>query len=305
MNHRTLPILAVLAAALAGCGSSTDKNKPGPDPSQLSDRLVDHSKQPPLVNSLDIDPKSGEFLLTTNKGFWRIDPKTKAVKQVKGTIEANGKSDTVGTFLEFEVLDDGRFLGSGHPDGQNLPQFLGFIESQDEGKSWRVLARLGEADLHKVIDRHDRLYAFDAVLPGLLISNDGGRTFKEEFTPPGLIIDFEVDPDNPEYILASSEDEIYKTEDAGKRWRQLDIVTGARLAWPPGGGPVVRAEKDGKVSHSTDKGATWAEVGEVPGEPYKFEYSAEEPAHLFLALSDGTIMETEDAGKTWTEAFRP
>lgn len=304
MNHRKLPILIALAAALAGCGSSSDKDKGGPSPDQLSDRLVDHSKQPPLVNSLDLDPETGDFLLTTNKGFWRINRESKQVEQVTGTIEADGKEDTVGTFLEFEVLDDGRFVGSGHPDGQNLPQFLGFIESADNGKSWRVLARLGEADLHKVVDRHDRLYAFDAVLNGLLISQDGGKTFKEEFTPPGLVIDFEVDPEDPEYILASLEEEIYKTENAGRRWRSLDLVTGARLAWPPDG-PVVRAELDGTVSHSTDKGATWTKVGEVPGEPYKFEYSAEEPDHLYLALSDGTIMESTDRGKTWTEAFRP
>ena len=92
---------------------------------------------------------AGEFLLTTNKGFWRIDPKTKAVTQVKGTIEAKGKKDTVGTFLELEPVSGGRLIGSGHPDNQNtLPQFLGFIESEDNGKSWRVLSRLGDADLH-------------------------------------------------------------------------------------------------------------------------------------------------------------
>jgi hypothetical protein len=301
-----LTVLALLAATLAGCGSSSTPPDATPDPEELSDRLVDFSKKPPYVNSLDIDPKNGEFMLTTNKGFWRIDPKTKAVRQVKGTIEDKGKKDTVGTFLEFEVLDDGRLIGSGHPDSQDtLPQFLGFIESTDEGATWRVLSRLGEADLHKVVDRHDRLYAFDAVLNGMLISEDGGRTFTERFTPPGLIIDFEVDPEDPEYILASGEEELHKTENGGKRWRQLDIVTGVRLAWPPGGGPVVRASQDGTVSHSTDKGATWTEVGKVPGEPYKFEYSADEPDHLFLALSDGTIMETEDRGKTWKEAFRP
>ena len=301
---KKLILLTAAAAALAGCGSSSDK-KAGPGPDQLSDRLVDHSKQPPLVNSLDVDPETGEFLLTTNKGFWRIDAKTKKVTQVVGDIEAEGKKDTVGTFLEFEVLDDGRFIGSGHPDGQNLPQFLGFIESTDKGKTWKVLARLGDADLHKIIDRHDRFYAFDAVLNAMLISEDAGKTFREAFTPPGLIIDFEVDPEDPDYIVASGEEQLYKTEDGGERWRDLELATGVRLAWPPGGGPLIRAEKDGTVSHSTDRGATWTKVGEVAGEPYKFEYSADEPAHLYLALSDGTIMETKDAGKTWTEAFRP
>jgi photosystem II stability/assembly factor-like uncharacterized protein len=41
----------------------------------------------------------------------------------------------------------------------------------------------------------------------------------------------------------------------------------------------------------------------VPGEPYKFK--ALGPEALLLALSDGTVMKTEDGGKTWTEEFRP
>ena len=41
----------------------------------------------------------------------------------------------------------------------------------------------------------------------------------------------------------------------------------------------------------------------MPGEPYKFK--AIDAEHLLLALSDGTIVETKDGGRTWTEAFRP
>ena len=298
--RKILP-LAIAALALAGCGSS---DPPDVQPQQLSDRLVDFSQKPPWLNSLDVDETTGEFMLTTNKGFWRIDPKTDRVQQVKGTIEAGGKRDTVGTFLEFESVGGGRLLGSGHPDNEGtLPQFLGFIESTDNGKSWRVVSRLGEADLHKVVARHDRLYGFDAVLNALLISTDEGRTFEERFTPPGLIIDFVVDPEDPEYIVASGEEQLFKTEDAGKRWRQIDLGTGIRLEWPEGG-PIIRAEKDGTVSTSDDRGTTWTKAGEVPGEPYKFE-STDDPQHLYLALSDGTIVETEDGGKTWNEAFRP
>ena len=44
-------------------------------------------------------------------------------------------------------------------------------------------------------------------------------------------------------------------------------------------------------------------MGEVPGEPYKFASTG--PEELYLALSDGTVMQTKDGGRTWTEAFRP
>lgn len=151
------------------------------------------------MNALDIDPATDDFLLTTNRGFWRIDSKTDAVKQVTGQVSTRGQTATVGTFLELLVTGPGRLIGSGHPDrAGTLPSFLGFIESDDDGgKHWKVISRLGEADLHKIVMRHDRMYAFDAVLGALLISTDGGKTFTERFTPPELIIDFEVDPDDP------------------------------------------------------------------------------------------------------------
>ena len=41
----------------------------------------------------------------------------------------------------------------------------------------------------------------------------------------------------------------------------------------------------------------------MPGEPYKFKATG--PEDLLLALSDGTVVQTEDGGRTWTEAFRP
>ena len=116
----------------AGCGDSSDE-RPG-----RSGRLVDFSKRPPFVNSLERDPESGEFLLTTNRGFFRIDPETDSVRRVRGTIEAEGKRATVGTFLELNLDPQGQLVGSGHPDQRTLPQYLGYLRSDDGG---RTLAR--------------------------------------------------------------------------------------------------------------------------------------------------------------------
>jgi hypothetical protein len=186
-----------IAVAVQGCGAESSEAPQASDRPR-SDRLVDFSKKPPYVNALDLDPQDGRLLLTTNKGFWKIDPEKDRVEQVRGTVTAGRDSSPVGTFLELKVTGPGKLVGSGHPDDPKaLPNFLGYMESDDGGKTWRVISRLGDADLHKIVLLHGRMYAFDAVLGTMLFSEDGGRTFTEEFTPRGLIIDFEVDPRTP------------------------------------------------------------------------------------------------------------
>ena len=298
---RVLLAGALCCLVLAGCGGEQAGSSPGK--ATRSDRLVDFSKKPPYVNALDIDPATDDFLLTTNRGFWRIDSKTDAVKQVTGEISTRGKTATVGTFLELLATGPGRLIGSGHPDrAGTLPSFLGFIESDDGGKHWKVISRLGEADLHKIVIRHDRMYAFDAVLGALLISSDGGKTFTERFTPPELIIDFEVDPDDPDHIIASSARRIFRSTDGGKHWRPVQGSDGTRLAWPAADS-LYRADADGSIQVSDNGGGSFDIVGKVAGEPYKFK--ALGPRHLYLALSDGSILETTDGGKDWKDVFRP
>jgi photosystem II stability/assembly factor-like uncharacterized protein len=136
----------------------------------------------------------------------------------------------------------------------------------------------------------------------MLISSDGGKTFQEEFTPRGLMIDFEVDPSDPERIVASTDKELFRTEDAGKSWRPLTSADGIRLSWPQPN-TLYRADRDGTVRVSSDGGTRWKEVGAVGGEPYELRPTG--PKGLLLVLSDGSILETKDGGATWQDRFRP
>ena len=295
-------LLLVICAALliSGCG---DKQPSPVDNSGKKNRLVDFDGPVPYVNALEVDPESGDFLLTTNKGFWRIGKEDGKVTQVKGKISAEGKSDTVGTFLEIEAVGGQRLIGSGHPDTKGaLPEFLGFIESEDLGKTWRVISRLGEADLHKVLIRHGKMYAFDAVLGAMLISKDNGKTFEERFTPRGLIIDFEIDPKDENHILAATEDQLYRSEDGGNSWKPAGNAAFTRLLWTEQG-LLLRALQDGTVEQSEDGGESWKPLGKVDGEPYKFKTL--DGKTIYLALSDGSILSSTDAGKTFEKVFTP
>jgi hypothetical protein len=288
-------VLVAIALAVAGCGGETSSGE--------STRVVDLSKKPPFVNALDIDPQSGDFLLTTNRGFFRIDPDEGRATRVRSTITAKGTTDSIGTFLLLKVNGPRTLIGSGHPDTQGkLPAFLGFLRSDDKGRTWRVVSRLGAADLHKIVVRHDRMYAFDAVLSAIVISEDGGKTFSEHFTPRGLIIDFDVDPSDPDRLVAANDSELFRSEDGADTWRPIIQAPGIRLAWA-GPESLYRADKDGTVRVSSDGGDTWEDVGRVDGEPYKFKVIDEK--HLYLALGDGSILETTDGGRSWEAVFEP
>jgi len=284
----------------AGCGST---NGTAVAPQARVSALVNPAVTP-FVNSLEVDENAENFLLTTNRGFFSIDRKTSKVTKIKGMISADGKSDTIGTFLEIEPDGKGGLLGSGHPDHQNtLPQFLGLIRSDDGGKTWRSVSRMGNADLHKIVVAHGRIYGFDAVLGALLISSNEGKTFREQFTPPGLVVDFVVDPGDPDYLLVATENRIYRSRDGGQRWRTVAQAGRARLAWSEGG-RVLRADHDGTVYESTDRGGSYSRVSQVNGEPYKFK-AMQDAGHLILALGDGRILETTDGAKRWITAFGP
>jgi photosystem II stability/assembly factor-like uncharacterized protein len=259
----------------------------------------------PYVNAFDIDPADGSFLLTTNRGFYRVAEDGGKVEQIRGTVTGEPGSSPVGSFLELKVVGPGRYVGSGHPDDEGpLPQFLGFIRSDDAGRTWRVVSRLGDADLHQIrlVGPERELFAFDAVLGAILKSRDGGRTWSEHITPRELVLDFVVDPEDPRHLVASTERELYRSTDGGDTWRPDDTGTRTRLAWPAPDA-LMRADQDGTFMMSGDGGRTWERTGRIDGEPYKLH--ALDAEHAFIALSDGSIIETRDGGRTFADRFRP
>lgn len=251
---------------------------------------------PVHVHGLGINPANQTLMIATHTGTYRVASNTKKAERV-----GDSRQDTMG----FTVAGPNYFLGSGHPDlgeavEKNLPPLLGLIESSDAGETWHPISLSGEADFHVLRFAGRRVYGYDASNDRLLVSRDKGRTWTEVRRPAPLL-DLAVDPTDADRAVATGEGGLYLTRDGGRTWKRLALTVGL-LGWPS---PrrLYLVDANGSVLLSTDVGKRWAAVGSVNGQPAAF--LAQSDDELYVALHDGTIEQSKDAGRSWSPRSIP
>ena len=304
LNSRRLlcaGLSALAAAALAACGSAA----PHITSTTLSAAQLVEAGRPPYITGLAIDPSDHSLLFATNTGLYRISANGRELHPVQAHVSVGSATGPYGERVSSLAFDGpGRLLGSGHPNRvlTHLPPFLGLLVSSDGGREWSALARAGFSDLHVLLVQNGTIYGFDTVLGGVVVSTDGGHTFAERSAPSGpTVLDMAVDPKDANYILASTPQAIFASSDQGTTWRQLTAATEARLTWMPAG--LFRADAGGRVLRSADRGASWTQVGTLPGTPGKLVETAS--GELYAALIDGRIATSSDGGRQWSILFSP
>jgi photosystem II stability/assembly factor-like uncharacterized protein len=207
--------------------------------------------------------------------------------------------------MGFTVIGPDRFLGSGHPDlRQDLPPFLGLIESENAGQTWEPKSLLGDADFHVLEASGSRVYGFGSDFrtgrEQFLRSEDSGKSWSE-LKPPESLLSLAINPEDSDELLASGRRQLYRSEDAGRTWRNVPGEPGL-VSWPEPDA-LFLVDKDGSVATSSQIGADWQGAGQIGGAPAAFE--AESAEELYAALHDGSIGESSDGGATWTVRSDP
>lgn len=286
-----LTCLALVGGLGAGCSSDDD-----PAPAPVADGPIIEDPGPIHVHGLGINPADGALFIATHTGLFRAGEGQRTARRV-----ARRYQDT----MAFTVVGPDRFLGSGHPDGrEELPPFLGLIETRDAGESWRPLSLQGKVDFHVLRVAGKRVYGFgsdfETQQPRFLASADGGRTWADRRAPEPLR-SLAVNPADPRQVVAAGKQSLHVSRDAGITWRALAAPPGL-LAWPRPD-RLYALDADGVTSVSSSAGRTWQAVGSVDGAPSAFDSAP--GGRLLAALHDGTIMQSGNGGVTWTVRSTP
>lgn len=274
MNARALaPALAaaLLAAGLAACTGNSD--------------TTDTAASLSHVHGLGIDPADGRLYVATHNGLFTPDDEG----------EPQRVGDSRDDFMGFAVAGPNTFLASGHPASDDEPPHHGLIQSTDAGKTWKTRSLQGQADFHALDVAHNTIYGYDSVSGKLRVSKDG--TTWNNRAELGLL-DIAVSPNDPNSILATTQDGIATSTDGGRTFQPGTEPMMAYLSWPKKDA-LYGIDLNGKLNRSTDGGAIWKPVGDVPGgQPHAL--TAVSPSHIIAATQDG-IYETKDGGKTFTK----
>lgn len=286
MTRRFRPALsaaaALLAVTLTACSDGSDASPAGkasdtPDAAQAS---VSH------IHGLGIDPADGRLYVATHNGVFAV-AKDDTAKRVSDTAD----------YMGFTVKGPGTFLGSGHPaPGSDEPGNRGLLESRDAGKTWKTLSLGGEADFHALEYAHKTVYGYSGGV--LHVSKDGKKWDRRALLAAA---DIAVSPDDPDLLLASTEDGVARSSDGGKTFGKGDEPVLFFLSWAKGDG-LYGIDPAGALHRSTDDGATWKKTGKVPGGGPQALTAVS--AERILAATEGGVYESKDCGKTFTQRLQ-
>ena len=114
----------------------------------------------------------------------------------------------------------------------------------------------------------DVVYAVDGARGDLRVSRDRGETWSPigEGIPGGLMR-LAIEPGDGDFMLASTDEGVYWSVDAGRRWDRSEGVKGSGVGFhigrtsPPGRRRCFAATEQG-IFRSDDDGATWEQIGE-------------------------------------------
>ncbi len=293
MTRRRLAYVVVAATAIAAGGgllairsSSTD----GTTVSTLAEKTHFHG--------IAVDRGgSSRLYLATHHGLYVVAPDGKSSRI----------SETRDDFMGFTVhpTDSAIMYASGHPAGGGN---LGFIISNDGGRSWTKLADGvgGPVDFHQMdVSRADPKVVY-GVYEDLQRSRDGGRTWERLGPAPEGLIDLAASSKDAVTLYAATENGLIKTEDAGRSWQPAHVIRRPATMVHVAGGEVYAFIVGTGLVRAADGAVSWQLVNNAFGEDYVLHLAVDATGDgklYAVTLNPQTraqaVLVSGDRGETW------
>ena len=258
--------------------------------------LIEHTH----FHGLAVDATDpARLYLATHHGLYAVAPDGSATRL-----------SPVQDFMGFtpHPTDPSTLYASGHPAGGGN---LGFIASEDGGRSWSQLALGvgGPVDFHQMdVSPADPKTIYGVYAGNLQISRDGGRTWEVVGRAPEGLIDLAASSRDPNTLYAATQSGLLRSGDGGATWQDayrlrepatMVHVTpdGAVYAFVVGAGLIATMEP--KLS--------WQTVSKDGfGGDYVLHFAADPTSRSKLyAISfdphsqEQVVLASDDAGKSW------
>lgn len=188
----------------------------------------------------------------------------------------------------------------------------GVLRSTDEGATWRITTSWEITEVLKVrVDPTDPSVVYAATAYGVFRTGDSGETWQEKntgFRKP-FVSDIVLDRSNNTRLLAASEDGVYLSTNAGKRWHLAGLSgKGVRtiVQHPNNKGILFAGTEDDGVFVSTDAGKAWkpSNNGLKDLTVYAIACDRSNPDVLYVGTHGGGVYRSTDSGRSWQQKIK-
>jgi photosystem II stability/assembly factor-like uncharacterized protein len=185
----------------------------------------------------------------------------------------------------------------------------GVLRSKDKGVSWRITTGWEITEVLKVkADPSNPSVVYAATAYGVFRTENSGETWKERnvgFLKP-FVSDVVLDRGTTNRLLAASEDGVYLSTNAGKRWQLTGLKgKGVRtiLQHPNETNIFFAGTEDDGFFFSSDGGKTWQQSNKGLSQltVYTIACDRSNADVLYVGTHGGGVYGSSDRGKSWRQ----
>ena len=285
-----IPIAVVVVAAGAFLATRSHS-----EASTTVQALAEHTH----FHGIAVDPTDPSRLyLATHHGLYLVAP--------DGTAE---RLSPVQDFMGFtpHPTDPSILYASGHPAGGGN---LGFIASEDGGRSWSQLAEGagGPVDFHQMdVSAADPKTLYGVYAGQLQVSRDGGESWQVAGPAPEGLIDLAASSADPSVLYAGTQAGLLRSDDGGRSWQDAYLLRRpTSMVHVTRAGEVLAFVVGTGLIRTTEPTLSWQKLGADFGQDFVVHLAVDpsNPDTLYAVTLNPqshaqAILASADGGKSW------